>query len=172
MSRIRNQQGFTVLELLVVLSITVILTVLAIPTFENFYQEYRATATGQNLLYNLQFARSTAIETNQNVYVTFGTSQPWCYGINAGSSCNCGTAGSCGLGTFTGANSQEFTVSTSGLSSNSLIFESTRGATTNGKTIITFTVFGQTSPAMSVEVTNIGNMIMCSTSISGYSACP
>jgi prepilin-type N-terminal cleavage/methylation domain-containing protein len=171
LSQKRNQHGFTLFELLMVLMITVILCVLALPSFLTFFREYRATATGQTLLYNLQYARGEAIKRNANVYVTFSTTDPWCYGINVGSACACTTANSCSLGTFNAAKAQDFTLSGTGLTSNSLIFEGTRGATTNGKTIITFTVYGQT-PAMSVEVTAIGNMLMCSANISGYPTCP
>jgi prepilin-type N-terminal cleavage/methylation domain-containing protein len=169
---LKGRCGFTLFELLVVLAITAIITLLSLPTFLNFIQEYRLTATAQDLLYNLQYARSVAIEKNQNVYITFSTATPWCYGINLGSACTCGTPTSCSNGAFSDPRSTaDMTLSTLGLSSNSLIFEGTRGATTNGKSTLTFTVSGGATN-MSVGVTNLGNMQLCSTNVSGYSVCP
>jgi type IV fimbrial biogenesis protein FimT len=166
----RDQQGFTVLELLVVLTIVIILALITVPSFLSFNREFHVTAVGENLLYNLQYARSEAIKRNANVYVTFNTTDPWCYGISLTANCNCNSLGSCTLGAFKSATTQQTTMSTSGLTSNSLIFEGTRGATTNGKTTITFTVYGQTT-AMSVETTALGNMQMCSPNIGGYPVC-
>jgi type IV fimbrial biogenesis protein FimT len=170
LSRISVKKGFTTLELLVVLTIVIILILLTVPSFVTFLEELHVTSAGEDLLYNLQYARSEAIKRNTNIYITFNTTDPWCYGINVGASCNCNTAGNCGLGAFAAARTQEMTMTTSGLSSNSLIFEGSRGATTNGQTIITFTVFGQTT-AMAVELTALGNMQMCSSTVSGYPAC-
>ena len=170
MSRQQDQVGFTILELMVVLTILVILTVITVPSFLTFIQEYHVTATGENLLYNLQYARSEAIKRNASIYVTFNTVDPWCYGISVTANCNCNTVGSCGLGAFTAPVKQQTSLTTTGLASNSLVFEGTRGATMNGKTTVTFTVYGQT-PAMSVAITALGNMQMCSATISGYPAC-
>lgn len=158
------------MELLVVLTIIVVLVLIAVPSFLTFIQEFRVTANGENLLYNLQYARSEAIKRNANIVVTFSAIDPWCYGINVGSSCTCATAGSCTLGSFAAPAPHLTTMTTSGLASNSLTFEGTRGALTNGKTTITFTVYGQTT-AMAVESSALGNMFMCSSTVSGYPAC-
>lgn len=166
-----NKRGFTVIELLVVIAITVILIELALPSFITFGQRFRITATAQSLYYALQQARTEAIKRNQSVYVNFNTTDPWCYGMNNASACNCATnSPACSLGITTAPRTQDMTMTTSGLSSNSLQFENTRGALNNGKTIITFTIYGGTT-AMSVEVTALGNMFLCSSTISGYPAC-
>jgi Tfp pilus assembly protein FimT len=162
--------GVTVVELLVVLAIVVILTMVAIPTFLSSLRIYRVTATAQNLYYSLQLARSEAIKRNQNVYITFNATDPWCYGINVGSACTCATPSSCGLGTVSASRTEDIILTTAGLSSNSLILEGSRGATTNGKSTLTFTIYGQ-ALAMSVAVATLGNMQLCSSTISGYQPC-
>jgi type IV fimbrial biogenesis protein FimT len=159
------------MELLVVLTILIILAVLTVPSFLSLIREFHVTGAGEDLLYNLQYARSEAIKRNQNIYVTFSTADPFCYGINVGSSCSCTTAGNCTLGAFSEPNTQVITMTTKGLSSNSLIFEGTRGVATNGASEIIFTVYGQ-STAMGVSITALGNMQMCSSTISGYITCP
>jgi type IV fimbrial biogenesis protein FimT len=171
LSWLRDQQGFTMLELLVVLTIVAILTLLAVPSFVSFIEEIHVTAAGEDLLYNLQYARSEAIKRNTNIYVTFNTADPWCYGINVGASCTCATSGNCSLGSFAITRTQTETMTTKGLSGGSLIFEGSRGATVNGASEVIFTVYGQTT-AMGVSVTQIGDMQMCSSTIAGYNACP
>ncbi|MES2217507.1 MAG: GspH/FimT family pseudopilin [Pseudomonadota bacterium] len=165
-----GQKAFTILELLVVLTILAIMAFLTVPSFLTFINETHVTSYAEDLLYNLQYARSEAIKRNSNVYVSFTTGSTWCYGINVGSSCTCSTSGSCGLGAFL-APSGIATMSTTGLSSGSLIFEGTRGAATNGASKIIFTIVGGTM-AIGVTLTGLGNMQMCSSTISGYSACP
>jgi len=166
----RDQQGLNLFELLIVLSIIVVLTLLALPSFIDFTQEYRVTATTQNLYYALQYARSEAIKRNQNIYVTFSTTDPWCYGINVGSACTCTTPSSCTLGTGGASKTNDMTLTTRGLSGNSLIFEGSRGAASSGASLLTLTVNGQTT-AMGINVTVLGNMQMCSAQVSGYPVC-
>jgi prepilin-type N-terminal cleavage/methylation domain-containing protein len=167
----RQQLGFTVLELLVVLTIIAIISLLVVPSFLSFIEEFHVTSVGEDLLYNLQYARSEAIKRNTNIYVTFNTTDPWCYGINVGATCACSSAGNCTLGAFAITKTQSEVMTTKGLSGGSIIFEGTRGATTNGASEIIFTIYGQTT-AMGVSVTQIGDMTMCSSTIAGYTACP
>lgn len=170
MLQIRKQRGLSMVELLIVLVIIVILTLVALPAFTTFMQQYRVTATVQNLFYALQNARSEAIKRNATVYVTFSATDPWCYGINVGSACTCTTPSTCSIGTGGASKTQDMTLTTTGLSSNSLTFEGTRGAASSGSSLITLTIYGQTT-AMAIKVTTLGNMQMCSSQVSGYPAC-
>lgn len=163
-------KGINLIELLAVLAIIVILNVIAIPSMVSFTQKYRVTATAQNLYYALQYARSEAVKRNQSVYVTFNSTDPWCYGINPVTPCSCSTPSGCSLGTGGASKAQDMTLTSAGLTSNSLIFEGTRGATTSGKTTLNLTLYGGTL-AMSVAITALGNMQLCSSTISGYPVC-
>lgn len=169
MSGPRSKYGLTLFEMLVVLTIVIILTVLTLPLFLNFNNEYHATATTQNLYYALQYARSEAVKRDATVYVNFQTGTSWCYGINAGSNCTCSVANSCGLGTVTAPASSDLTLTATGLTGGSISFEGSHGAAGAASTI-TFTVTGQ-STAMGLDVAIMGDLQMCSTTISGYSAC-
>jgi prepilin-type N-terminal cleavage/methylation domain-containing protein len=169
---IRLSRGFTLLELLVVFVIISILTVLALPSLLNFNQEQNTTMTAQKLYYALQYARSEAVKRNQFVYVNFQTGNNWCYGINANANCNCSVTNSCNLTNVSAPTSQSTVMSGSGLSaSNSVNFEPTHGAS-GTKSIVTFTTSTGGISAMSVEVPIMGSVVLCSTTISGYSACP
>jgi prepilin-type N-terminal cleavage/methylation domain-containing protein len=166
---IKRCQGVSFLELLVVLSIIAILTMMAVPAFTSFLENKRLVATNQNLYYALQLARSEAVKRNTTVYFVMQTGDNWCYGSNSGSTCNCSTAGSCALGSVTTPRAQQTTLSTTGIVSNTIQFEGTRGSI-GSSSLVTFTLYGQ-SINMSVKITALGNLSLCSSTVSGYSAC-
>lgn len=163
-------KGISLIELLVALSIVVILILVSVPVFTSFAQRYRLTAVAENLQYQLQFARSKAIENNTNVYVSFTTGDTWCYGINAGSACNCAVPSGCSLGTTSYGSAQQLTLSTTGMSGNTLYFEGSHGAA-NAAATATFTLYNDPSTLMTVSIGHLGNSQLCSTGVSGYTAC-
>jgi type IV fimbrial biogenesis protein FimT len=168
---IRLSRGFTLFELIVVFVIVSILTLLALPSLLNFNQEQNTTMTAQKLYYALQEARSEAVKRNQTIYVNFQTGTNWCYGMNANADCNCSVLNSCALSVVTAPTSQSTVMTSSGLTgNNSMNFEPTHGAA-GRKGIVTFTAATGVS-AMSVEAPIMGSVLLCSSNISGYSACP
>jgi len=167
---IKHHQGVYFLEVLVVLVIIAILCLMSIPAFTTFLQTQRLTATTENLYYALQEARSEAIKRNTTVYVVFTSGSSWCYGSNPSSICTCSNASSCTLGTTTANLSQQISLSATGLTNNAVQFESVRGAA-GSSSLITFTLNGQTT-SMSVSITGLGNMKICSSSVSGFPTCP
>lgn len=164
-----HKAGFTLIELMLTLSIAIILTLVAIPSMRNIIQHYRISAVADNLYYFLQNARTEAIKRNTQVYVSFVTGDSWCYGMNAGSACTCSTPNSCGLGTVSAANSQQISLSITGLSGTSVYFEGTHAAA-SASGAVTFTLYGQ-SPLITLTIGRLGNMQLCSTGIGGYTAC-
>jgi type IV fimbrial biogenesis protein FimT len=166
---IRYHQGITLLELLIVLAITVILTVQAVPAFVNLIERHRVSATAENLYYALQNARTEAVKRNALVYVSFQSGTSWCYGINTGSACSCAVPSGCNLGTFSYTAVSGISLSVTGFSSNTVQFDGTHGAA-NTTGSVTFTITGQ-SNLITVSVSRLGNLRMCSTGISGYAAC-
>ncbi len=162
-------QGFTLIELMVALSIVIILTLIAIPSLRSMVENHRIASAADNLYFFLQNARSEAVKRNAHVYVSFIASDAWCYGMNAGSACTCSTPGSCGLGTVVADNPQQISLSMTGLTGNSVYFEGTHAAA-NASGMLTFTLYGQT-PFISLSIGRLGNIHLCSTGISGYTAC-
>lgn len=169
MLSIRRCKGITLLELMVVLAITVILTVMAVPNFLTLIQNHRVIGTTENLYYVLQYARSEAIKRNATVYVSFQTGDTWCYGLNTGSSCDCSAANACNLGAYSYTSAGVLSLSVTGFTGNVLQFEGTHGAANAGGSA-TFTLYGQ-SKLITINVGLLGNLQMCSTGISGYAAC-
>jgi type IV fimbrial biogenesis protein FimT len=163
---LRMHKGLSFIELILVMVIVAILAAIAIPHFLAQTQQHRLVTNIEGLYYNLQFARSEALKQNRSVYVSFQTGSAWCYGLNAGSACNCNNPSSCSLGSYTPTASLT-TLSLSGL--NNIVFESSRG-TANAAGTITLTVSGGTL-SVGIDVGNLGNLQLCSNTISGYPTC-
>jgi Tfp pilus assembly protein FimT len=167
--RERCLKGITLFEVLVMLVVVGILAIVAVPSFVTLINRYRISSTAQNLYYALQEARSEAVKRNANVYLAFNPGSTWCYGINAGATCDCTTAGSCGIGTKSYLSANQITLSATGYSNNYVYFEGTHGAAQNSGSI-TLTLYGQSS-YIKISISALGNLSMCSSGISGFTAC-
>lgn len=66
----RLARGFTLIELMITLTVAAILTTIAIPSFQNVIRESRLAAQTNELITALNLARSEAIRRSQSVTVT------------------------------------------------------------------------------------------------------
>lgn len=83
-------RGFTLIELVVVLAITGILMVMAVPVLNEQIDKRRLVAVVDAIYGDLQYARSEAIRSNQNVQISFTSGANWCYGMTLGATaCDC-----------------------------------------------------------------------------------
>jgi Tfp pilus assembly protein FimT len=155
--------------MLTMLVIIVILMLVSIPVYDSIIQYYHITTAATDLYSSIQYARTEAIKRNTAVYMSFTTGSSWCYGINTGSACNCGTPSSCNLGTVTASAANILTLSATGLSSNAFYFDNTHGGASTSVTL-TYTLFGQAS-LIQTSVSMLGDVSVCSTGITGYTAC-
>lgn len=74
---LRSRRGFTLIELMVALTISTILTLIAVPSFKTTFQNSRMVSQVNNLVFDFNYARSEAIKRDYNVLVcptTTGTS--------------------------------------------------------------------------------------------------
>jgi type IV fimbrial biogenesis protein FimT len=67
--RSTRPKGFTLLELLVTLSVAAILTAIAVPSFSSFIKNESQVTTVNSLVYALSFARSEAIKQDLSIYL-------------------------------------------------------------------------------------------------------
>ncbi|MCK5898126.1 MAG: GspH/FimT family pseudopilin [Methylococcales bacterium] len=65
----KQLSGFTIIELLITVSILGILTSMGLPSFMGTINSTRLTTKANELIASLNFARSEAIKRNQSVYV-------------------------------------------------------------------------------------------------------
>jgi len=71
-SRIRRDEtGFTMVEVMVVIGIIAIAAGVAIPSISSFIPNYRVKSAAQDLYSNMQLAKMEAVKTNSSRTVTF-----------------------------------------------------------------------------------------------------
>ena len=86
LSKKRTSAGFTLIELMITLSILVILLTIAVPSFRQFVQAQRVKTTSFDLFAAITYARSEALKRNGDVTLSAATGG-WANGwsISAGS---------------------------------------------------------------------------------------
>ncbi len=96
----KYNQGFTLIELMVAVSIAAVLLTLAAPSFYDFILTQRLKSISAQLTTDLQLARSEAASRNMPVHVRFSevTAKLTCYTIYTSESfkdCNCTKSPAC-----------------------------------------------------------------------------
>jgi type IV fimbrial biogenesis protein FimT len=110
-SKTNGASGFTLIELMVTLSVLAILAVLAAPSFADFIDKYRLRGAVDDAVSLISNARAEAVKNDRDVSIAFGgTTADWCVGANAAveptggnealgaAPCNCTTTNSCQVG--------------------------------------------------------------------------
>ncbi len=72
---IRRNAGFTLLELMIVVSIIAVMSAIAVPNFTNWAPKFRLWSATDDIVKNLMLARMTAISQNRDVVVSFVKSE-------------------------------------------------------------------------------------------------
>lgn len=74
----RRLDGFTLLELMVTLAVAAILVTIAIPSYRGLVQRNALTASVNDLVGDLNYARSEAVTRGQSVYLCQSSDQASC----------------------------------------------------------------------------------------------
>jgi type IV fimbrial biogenesis protein FimT len=129
-----RQRGFTIIELMTVMVIAGVLLVLALPSFNDMLERRRVEGQANELVTDLSYAKSEAVQRNRNVLLQTDPGGTTCYTIAVmpdppAGSCNCAasprcTGGPMELKTVTLANGASVTTNTL------FTFEPVRGALT------------------------------------------
>ena len=177
----RNHQGFTVVELMVVVAIAAVLATIAAPSFQSVFDRQRVRSAGSNLNTDIQYARSEAVRRNAAVTVSLSaTTTPWCYGVVSGTAaCDCTTAGSCDLKTVSGADFANVSMTLAG--GNGFTIDPRQGqvsAIAGGgsgavTTAITFSSTTTTAAQVQSQLNALGRVLQCAPggTLTGYPAC-
>jgi len=68
---VKGKSGFTLLEVMIVVSIIAVLSAIAVPNFINWAPKFRLWSATDDIVKHLMLARMTAISQNKDVVVTF-----------------------------------------------------------------------------------------------------
>jgi type IV fimbrial biogenesis protein FimT len=75
-----RQRGFSLIELMVTLTVAVIMLAIGVPSFNSFTASQKVKAASQDLMSSLALARSEAVKRNGDVTVAPDTADAWAGG--------------------------------------------------------------------------------------------
>ncbi|HMM83920.1 MAG: GspH/FimT family pseudopilin [Gammaproteobacteria bacterium] len=88
--RPRRHAGFTLIEALLVASVTAVLLTLAVPSYSEFTARHRLLAAAEGMALDLALARSEAAQRGVPVYLLPRAGErDWCYAVSADPGCDC-----------------------------------------------------------------------------------
>jgi type IV fimbrial biogenesis protein FimT len=85
----KKHTGFTLVEVVVTLSIIGIIATMAVPSMSSYFDKRRVIEAAEDLYSNLQLARSEAIARSSTIHARFNTTgADWQYGISQNDLCD------------------------------------------------------------------------------------
>lgn len=190
-----HHRGFTLIEMIVTVSVLAILLTIAVPSFKDMVDKRRLVGAAERLYGDVQAARFESIKSNKQVTISFknlGTATSWCYGMDDDSAtgCDCSTVGSaanCTIGgvkkVVTSSDFKNVDLTSTDLTSNNLCVEPRRGkfssgtisATSCSSTTVGNITLSSTSGVIKVNTASFGRVHLCSPSgtgqVVGYPLC-
>lgn len=92
---LKDQAGFTLVELMVAVAVFILLTVVAVPSFTTYLDKARVRGAADDVVNVLSLARQGAVKLDRNVSLTTtGTGANWCIGARQAANPAAGTQAS------------------------------------------------------------------------------
>lgn len=182
MYRDNNTRGFTLIELMVALTVLAVVMMYVVSSFGGFMQRQHFQAAAEDLHDHLTIARTEAINRNADVFVTIKQGTAWCYGLSTGV-CDCDVANSCQLNginkVVSGSNYPDIEIDSAtfaqGSTSNYIVFNPRRGMPEDSTGVVrngSVSFLSTDNDNLTVQVNIVGRLRSCSTSgYKGYPAC-
>lgn len=179
------QQGFTLIEAMIVVAIVAILLSIAVPSFNDFFEKNRLKRAAEEVYGLLAKAKAETVVRNVDLSVSIKPAAPWCVGYAVTTvASDCCNAGACTVPVgdvagipvdvtqqIDGATFANVSITGTGafLGGGGAAFNSVRGSAGAGSVVLT-------TPAgwgLNVVVSSKGRIRICgpNTNTMGYSAC-
>lgn len=182
-----HHRGFTLIEMIVTVSVLAILLTVAVPSFKDMVDKRRLVGAAEQFYGDLQAARFEAIKLNKTVAVFFTNSGStnWCYGMadSISAACDCTasvTTTQCKVGgmpkVMGNSGFRGVTLTVSGYTNSRICVDSRRGkffsksdCTSDDMGNVTFS---SSSGSIRVDTQELGRVRICSTAgTGGYPSC-
>lgn len=85
----QRRPGFTLVELMIVLSVAAVLSTMAVPSMASLLARHRLKAVAHHLQADLALARQEAQRRGQVAHVVFRPGANWCYAVSLGVAADC-----------------------------------------------------------------------------------
>lgn len=93
-----KQRAFTLIELMVVVTILLILVTAAAPSFFELLEKYRAKSVAEQLFSDLLYAKSESLKQRTAIHLEVRNSATgWCYGLHTAPDCDCYNTTACAI---------------------------------------------------------------------------
>lgn len=168
-------QGFTLIELMVVVAIVAIVAYIAIPSYVAFIDNKRLVDSAEFIQGKLNFARAEAIKQSKTIYVGITSGTTWDVGIGDQVACTGASATDCAISTSVNGTDNVsltyyFTDPGNGTGVDAVAqvrFDPVRG--TASATTITVS---NSAGSLKVKVSVLGRITVCSdTGVGSYPVC-
>jgi prepilin-type N-terminal cleavage/methylation domain-containing protein len=171
----KYQKGFTLLELLITITVLAIIMAFGVPNLTGFFEKQRVTGAAQSFMSDVQYARAESIKQNTDVVIQLDATQ-WCYALDdtpVASPCLCAGASSAANCTINGntyvVTSDRFPDVSMTENVTTLTFDPARGTMTPAGSV----AFSSGPYSVRVIMSTIGRARICATAGSswGYDEC-
>lgn len=166
-----KSKGFTLVEMLVVVMVSAIGLMIALPTFTSTMNDLSLRSTTERLISDLTYARSEAVKNKTTMYIDIDDSTNWCYGIDDDAGCDCSVADNCEINSVTkiipSTNFTGTTITANGFTDDDFEFDGIRGMSDDSGSI----VLSRDGRSVTVTVGLTGQISACSDSIGRYPDC-
>lgn len=169
-------RGFTLVEMMIAVAIFAILAMIAVPSFNTFFDKYRVKRAADTVSAFLINAKSESIKRNQTVRtVITGSGATWCAGVTVDDTCDCTSTGASAC-KIDGADRVISSATFKGVkllgpaTTHAFQFQPQRGTVVGNETVNLESADGL---KLNVVVSPIGRIRLCSPSgsLGGYPVC-
>lgn len=177
MRKLVSVQGFTLLELLIVISVITILLTSAAPSFTSTLEHFKVRRLASHLATNLHLARSEAIRINQTVYVhnvnmKSTTQAGWCLVITSSSTVPNGCSESDVTAALAVVDGSEYPLISISNNKGYGSFDASRSMINQGMTYTITTGGMLQGQAVKVKISNKSRIRRCSVGkVDGFESC-
>jgi type IV fimbrial biogenesis protein FimT len=161
----RAQRGFTLVEVVIAVTVLAVLATLALPSFGGRVRHERLRSAAETLAADFGDARFEAAERGVTVYLHIEPGPAWCWSVGATPGCSCGAAAACGPASARASDHPGVEL----VAATDARFDADGTSVAGGSALLR----SASGEQLQVDVTRLGRARICAPAapVSGYPAC-